>query len=211
MSAPTAEPLVFIVSGPSGSGKSTLVRKLVELPNMMLSISCTTRPPRPSERQGEWYNFVSEEEFLRKIDAGEFLEYARVFGRHYYGTRRSELDRARASGRDLVLEIDVQGAAQVKQKLPGAVGIFILPPSRQELERRLRLRGQDSEEEIERRLERARQEMTGYERYEYAVVNDDLEDAGRRIQAVATAARLATARSRSRVEEILLSFGGPTR
>ncbi|HEV2386884.1 MAG TPA: guanylate kinase [Candidatus Acidoferrales bacterium] len=211
MSAPAAEPLVLIVSGPSGSGKSTLVAKLVELPDMMLSISCTTRPPRPSERQGEWYNFISEEEFSRKIEAGEFLEYARVFGSHYYGTPLSELERARNSGRDLVLEIDVQGAAQVKRKLPAAVGIFILPPSRGELERRLRLRGQDSEQEIERRLERARQEMAGYESYEYAVVNDELEDAGRRVQAVAIAARLRSRRNRTRVEQILSSFGGPTR
>jgi guanylate kinase len=208
MSAPQPEPVVFIVSGPSGSGKSTLVGKLVELPRMMLSISCTTRSPRPFERSGEWYNFISEPEFLRKIDAGEFLEYARVFGSHYYGTPREELDRARSAGCDLVLEIDVQGAAKVKEKLPGAVSIFILPPSRQELERRLRERGQDSEEEIKRRLERARQEMAGYRDYTYAVVNDDLEAAGRRIQAIALAARQTTARNLERLAAILETFGG---
>jgi guanylate kinase len=208
MSAPQPEPVVFIVSGPSGSGKSTLVGKLVELPRMMLSISCTTRPPRPSERSGEWYNFIPESEFLRKIDADEFLEYARVFGSHYYGTPRTELDRARSAGCDLVLEIDVQGAAKVKEKLPGAVSIFILPPSRQELERRLRERGQDSEEEIKRRLERARQEMAGYRDYTYAVVNDDLEAAGGRIQAIAVAARQTTARNLGRLADILETFGG---
>ncbi len=204
------ETLVFIVSGPSGSGKSTLVEKLVELPEMQLSISCTTRPPRPSERPGEWYNFLSEAEFLRKIEAGEFLEHAQVFGREYYGTPRSELDRARAAGKDLVLEIDVQGARQVKQKLPAAIGIFILPPSRAELERRLRARGQDSEEEIKRRLERARQEMAAYGEYEYAVVNDDLAGAGVRIQSVAVAERTRTGPSRARIEGILASFKGAT-
>jgi guanylate kinase len=200
--------LVFIVSGPSGSGKSTLVKKLIEVPGMLLAISCTTRPPRPTEKPGEWYNFLSEEEFRRKIDAGGFLEYACVFGRHYYGTPREEVERARAAGKDLVLEIDVQGAAQVKRKLPEAVGIFILPPSRAELERRLRERGQDSEDEIERRLDRARQEMAGYGEYEYVVVNDNLEAAGRRIQAVALATRVETARNHARVEKILSSFGG---
>lgn len=208
MNEPQTQPVVFIVSGPSGSGKSTLVGKLIELPRMVLSISCTTRPARPSERPGEWYNFLTESEFLRKIEAGEFLEYARVFGSHYYGTPRDELDRARAAGSDLVLEIDVQGAGQVKQKLPDAVGIFILPPSRRELERRLRERGQDSGEEIERRLERARQEMADYQNYDYVVLNDELEAAGRRIQAIATAVRQATGRNRSRVEAILKTFGG---
>ncbi|HVC00515.1 MAG TPA: guanylate kinase [Candidatus Dormibacteraeota bacterium] len=203
-------PLVFIVSGPSGSGKSTLVKKLVEVADMRLSVSCTTRPPRPTERPGEWYNFVPEEEFRRKIETGEFLEYACVFGRHYYGTPRGELDRARTEGKDLVLEIDVQGAAQVKRQLPGAVGIFILPPSREELERRLRERSQDSEDEIERRLNRARQEMASYGEYEYVVVNDDIEDAGRRIQAVAVAVRLEVARNRERIAGFLASFEGAT-
>ncbi|HVB35316.1 MAG TPA: guanylate kinase [Patescibacteria group bacterium] len=205
------EPLVFIVSGPSGSGKSTLVRKLVELPDMRLAISCTTRPPRPTERPGEWYNFVPEEEFRRKIEAGEFLEHAHVFGLHYYGTPREELDFARAAGKDLVLEIDVEGARQVKRKLAGAVGIFILPPSREELERRLRERSQDSDEEIERRFERARQEIASYGEYQYAVVNDEVKSAGRRIQAIAVAARLAVPRNRERITAILASFEGAMR
>ena len=211
MSATTRQPLLFIVSGPSGSGKSTLVKKLVEVPGMRLSISCTTRPPRPTERPGEWYNFVPEEEFRRKIEADEFLEYARVFGHHYYGTPRDELDRARAAGQDLVLEIDVQGARQVKRTVPDAVGIFILPPSREELESRLRARSEDSDEEIGRRLDRARQEMASYVDYEYAVVNDDLEFASRRIQAIAIAVRLETARNRERIAGILSNFEGVTR
>lgn len=211
MSLTTRQPLLFIVSGPSGSGKSTLVKKLVQVPDMRLSISCTTRPPRPTERPGEWYNFVPEDEFQRKIQAGEFLEYARVFGHHYYGTPRDELDRARAAGQDLVLEIDVQGAGQVKQKVPDAIGIFIVPPSRQELESRLRARSEDSDEEIERRLDRARQEMASYTDYEYAVVNDDLKSAGGRIQAIAIAVRLETSRSSERIAGILSNFEGVTR
>lgn len=211
MSTTRRESLVFIVSGPSGSGKSTLVKKLVEVPDMRLSISCTTRPPRPTEQPGQWYNFVPEEEFRRMIAADEFLEYACVFGRHYYGTPREELRRARNEGKDLVLEIDVQGASQVKQKVPDAVSIFILPPSSQELERRLRERSQDSEEEMERRLDRARQEIASYTDYGYAVVNDDLETAGRRIQAVAVAARLETRRNQERIAGILASFKGAIR
>jgi guanylate kinase len=202
------EPLVLIVSGPSGSGKSTLVEKILELPGTLLSVSCTTRPPRKTESSGKWYNFISEEEFRRMVERGEFLEHARVFGRHSYGTPRKWLEEARARGLDLVLEIDVQGAAQVKQKLPSAVAIFILPPSRQELEKRIRARGQDSEEEIARRLERARQELERYREYDYVVVNDDLERAGREVQAIVTGLRCQMARNEGRVRGILKSFGG---
>jgi guanylate kinase len=202
------EPLILIVSGPSGSGKSTLVRKLLELEGMLWSVSYTTRPPRPAEIPGEWYNFVSEPDFLRMVERGEFLEYARVFGLHYYGTPGRWLDEARRKGLDLVLEIDVQGAAQVKRKVPEALAIFILPPSRQELERRIRARGQDSEEEIERRLERARQEMARYPEYDYAVVNDDLETAGSEVQRIALAARLRIRQNEGRIRRILETFGG---
>jgi guanylate kinase len=202
------DPLVVIVSGPSGSGKSTLVEKILELPGTLLSVSCTTRPPRKTESSGKWYNFVTEEEFQRMVERGEFLEHARVFGRHSYGTPRKWLDEARARGLDLVLEIDVQGAAQVKQKLPSAIAIFILPPSRRDLEKRIRARGQDSEEEIARRLERARQELERYREYDYAVVNDDLERAGREVQAITLGARCQVARNEGRVREILKSFGG---
>jgi guanylate kinase len=201
-------PLVFIVSGPSGSGKSTLVKKLLELPGTMFSVSCTTRPPRPSECGGEWYNFVSPEEFRRMVEQGEFLEHACVFGKHNYGTPRRWLDEARRRGLDLVLEIDVQGAKQVKDKLPEAVAIFILPPSSQELEARIRARGQDAEEEIARRLRRARQEMERYVDYDFVIVNDEVERAGREVQAVALAARCRRASTGARVQGILDSFGG---
>ena len=151
-----SEPLVLIVSGPSGSGKSTLVQKILELPGTMLAVSSTTRAPRNTESAGKWYNFVSEVQFREMVARGEFLEYAQVFGKNWYGTPRAALDEALAKKKDLVLEIDVQGARQVKQKLPGAVAIFVIPPSRDDLERRIRERGQDSEDEIRRRLDRAR-------------------------------------------------------
>lgn len=206
--ADSRTPLVFIVSGPSGSGKSTLVKKLLELPGTMFSISCTTRPPRPSETDGEWYNFVSPEQFRGMVERGEFLEHACVFGNHYYGTPRRWFDQARQRGLDLVLEIDVQGAVQVKQRLPDAVAIFILPPSSQVLEARIRARGQDAEEEIARRLRRARQEMERYTDYEFVIVNDEVERAGREVQAVALAARCRRASNEARVRGILDSFGG---
>jgi guanylate kinase len=204
----SSEPLVLIVSGPSGSGKSTLVRKILELPGTMLSVSCTTRPPRKTESDGKWYNFVSEGEFQQMVGRGEFLEYAQVFGKNWYGTPKRWLGEAQAQKKDLVLEIDVQGALQVKQKLPGAVAIFVLPPSRVELERRIRARGQDSEDEIHRRLERARQEMLNYSSYDFGVVNDDLERAGQEVQAIALGSRCRMARNEERIREILKSFGG---
>ena len=202
------QPLVFIVSGPSGSGKSTLVQKMLEVPGTMFSVSSTTRPPRGTESSGKWYDFVSEEEFDRKVRAGEFLEHARVFGKHQYGTPRRWLDEAQRKGLDLVLEIDVQGAEQVKQRLPHAVAIFILPPAKAELERRLRARGQDTEEAIARRLERAQQEIQRYEEYDFLVVNDDVERAGREIQAITVAARCLRSCLSERALTILESFGG---
>jgi len=203
-----ADPLVLIVSGPSGSGKSTLVEKILELPGTLFSISCTTRPPRSTEVSGKWYDFVSKPEFDRMVAQGEFLEHARVFGKHSYGTPKKWFEEARVRGLDLVLEIDVQGAEQVKQKLPQAVAIFILPPSRQELEKRIRARGLDSEDAIARRLERARQEIQRYREYDFIVVNDDLERAGREVQAIAMAARLRNGRYTERIRNIVDSFGG---
>jgi guanylate kinase len=202
------QPLVFIVSGPSGSGKSTLVEKMLEVPGTMFSISCTTRPPRGTEGTRKWYDFVSEAEFERMASQGEFLEHARVFGKHRYGTPRRSLEESRRKGLDLVLEIDVQGAEQVKQKLPAAVAIFILPPAREELERRLRTRGQDSEEAIRRRLDRAQQEIQRYTDYDFLVVNDDVERAGREVQAITVAARCLRSCLSERACKILESFGG---
>ncbi len=202
------EPLVLIVSGPSGSGKSTLVEKILELPGTMLSISCTTRQPRKTEGDGRWYNFVTESEFQQMVARGDFLEYAQVFGKNWYGTPRKSIDEALEHKKDLVLEIDVQGALQVKHKLPGAVAVFVLPPSRAELENRIRARGQDSEDEIARRLERARQEMLNYSSYDFAIINDDLERAGKEVQAIAIGSRCRVERNEERIREILKSFGG---
>src|SRR6266478_8878249 len=202
-------PLVIIVSGPSGSGKATLVQRLLQMPGTMASRSCTTRPRRTTESSGKCYDFVTESEFEAMVSRGEFLEHARVFGKHSYGTPKKWLDASREKGLDLVLEIDVQGAAQVKEKLPESVAIFILPPSRAELERRLRSRGQDSDEEIARRLARARAEIEAFGKYyDFCVVNDDVERAGREVEAIVTALRCSSVRRRAVVENLLASFGG---
>ena len=203
------EPLLLIFSGPSGSGKSTLVQKVLELPGTMPSVSCTTRPRRATEASGKCYDFVTSEQFDAMVARGEFLEYARVFGKHSYGTPKKWLEESRNKGVDLVLEIDVQGAAQVKQKLPESVAIFILPPSRQELERRLRSRGMDADEEIARRLAKAKGEIELAEKfYDFCVVNDDVDRAGREAQAIVTALRCSSLRRREVVKKVLGSFGG---
>src|SRR6266404_1502822 len=204
-----SSPMVLIVSGPSGSGKSTLVQRMLQMPGTMASRSCTTRPRRATESSGKCYDFVTEAEFDAMAARGEFLEYARVFGKHSYGTPRKWLEESRKKGLDLVLEIDVQGAAQVKENLPESVAIFILPPSREELERRLRARGQDPDEEIKRRLARARDEIAEFGKYyDYCVVNEDVERAGREAQAIVIALRCTSARRWDRVERLLASFGG---
>jgi guanylate kinase len=167
---------VFIISAPSGSGKSTLVtyvRKSV--PGLTFSISYTTRKPRGHEQNGKEYFFISREQFEEMIRKDDFLEYAKVFETDYYGTARRFFYQAEEQGCDLLLDIDVQGAAQIKRKLPQACSIFILPPNRTELEQRLRSRGQDSEDKIERRLEEARREIENYDKYDYILVNDQLD------------------------------------
>ena len=202
------QPLILIVSGPSGSGKSTLVQKILELPGTMPSVSCTTRVRRATEASGKCYDFVTEAEFSAMVARGEFLEYAKVFGKYSYGPPKKWLEESRRKGLDLVLEIDVQGAKQVKQKLPESVAIFILPPSREELERRLRSRGQDADEEIARRLAKAHDEIAESWIYDFCVVNDDVERAGREAQAIVMALRCSSARRRDRVKQVLASFGG---
>lgn len=180
--------ILFIISAPSGSGKSTLVgqlRTLVE--GLEFSVSYTTRAPRGSEEDGREYHFTNRQEFERMIAAGEFLEWAEVFG-NYYGTAVSALDHAKAAGRDLLLDIDVQGALQVMKKQPAAVSIFIMPPSPQVLEMRLRHRSEaehvTSEAVIERRLSQARNELGQIWDYKYALVNDVLDQAVAELRAV---------------------------
>jgi len=176
---------VFIISAPSGSGKSTLVGRIREtVPNLEFSISYTTRKPRGAEQNGREYYFISREQFEEMIRKNEFLEYARVFETDYYGTARRFQLKAEEEGSDLLLDIDVQGAEQIKRKLPGAVSIFIMPPNRSELERRLRERSQDSAEVIQRRLETARREIENYGKYDYILVNDRLSDSVKALEAI---------------------------
>lgn len=216
---------IFIISAPSGSGKSTLVNRVRELvPKLEFSISYTTREPRGAEQNGREYFFISREEFQEMIRRDEFLEYARVFEVDYYGTARSFLRKAEEEGNDLLLDIDVQGAAQIKQKLPEAVSVFIMPPNRGELEKRLRKRSQDTEPVIQRRLRAAGREIENYQKYDYILVNDRLEDSVSALEAILLSERLrrngrpdaalnqrAEAcrldHLRERIQQILRSFG----
>jgi guanylate kinase len=193
--------IVYIVSAPSGSGKSTLVNELFKVVRHLdFSISYTTRPPRGSEQNGKEYFFVTKEEFEAMIAADEFLEHASVFG-NYYGTARRFLRQAEASGNDLLLDIDVQGAAQVKKKMPEAVSIFILPPSREQLEWRLRNRGLDSEAVIRCRLDTARREIENYSKYAYILVNDRIERATDELKAIVLSERIERSGQQPCVEE----------
>jgi len=182
--------IVYIVSAPSGSGKSTLVNELFKMVrNLDFSISYTTRPPRGSEQNGKEYFFVSRPEFEGMIASGEFLEYAEVFG-NYYGTARRLLREAENRSNDLLLDIDVQGASKIKEKIPEAVSIFILPPDREKLEWRLRTRGLDSEDVIRRRLDTARREIENYSKYDYVLVNNVLEQSADQLRDIVLAVRL---------------------
>jgi guanylate kinase len=196
--------IVYIVSAPSGSGKSTLVNVLFTLvPHLDFSVSYTTRPPRGSEKNGKEYFFITKQEFDAMIAADEFLEHANVFGK-CYGTAKRFLREAEAAGHDLLLDIDVQGAAQIKQKIPDAVSIFILPPGREQLEWRLRNRGQDSEEEIRRRLDTARREIEQYTKYNYILVNDKIEQSTDELKAIVLAERLRRSGRKLSEEELRL-------
>ncbi len=174
---------LIVISGPSGAGKTTLVKRLFEeCPGLVSSVSATTRTPRPGEVDGVDYYFLSAEEFQRRRRAGEFLECFEVFGAGtWYGTPESEVAPSLAAGKSIILEIDVQGTLAVLERYPQAVTIFVHPSSVDELERRLRLRGTDSEESIERRLSVARRELACADRYQHQVINDDVERAVQKI------------------------------
>jgi guanylate kinase len=226
----SSKPLVYIISAPSGSGKSTLTNELLKLvPNLDFSISYTTRALRGSERDGKQYYFVSLDVFKRMIEAGEFLEYANVHG-NFYGTARQFLRDAGRNGHDLLLDIDVQGAAQIKHNLTDAISIFVLPPDRVKLEWRLRNRGEDPEPVIQRRLIAASREIAEYDKYDYVLVNDVLEESCEKLRAIVLSERLRRlerplsgqeretidraescrlANVRERVQPILSSFGAP--
>jgi guanylate kinase len=198
--------VVYIISAPSGSGKSTLVRRvLAEDRRLLFSISYTTRAPRGAEKPGESYHFISREEFEERVRRQEFLEWAVVFG-HYYGTHRSYLERAKAENRDLVLDIDVQGARKLKREIPDAVSIFILAPSRAILEQRLRARSEDSDEVIARRLREAREEIRNFRDYDYVLVNREIDTAAADLAAIIRAERLRRSRVEEEVLPILESF-----
>ena len=197
---------VFIISAPSGSGKSTLVHRLLEtVPNLAFSISYTTRPPRPAETDGVDYVFITRGDFENRLARGEFLEYAEVFG-NYYGTNRESFERAIQEGWDLVLDIDVQGARQLKVAIPEAISMFVLPPSREVLEQRLRARSQDSEEVIQRRLQGAADEVRNYTQYDYVLINREIEESAARLASIVKAERLRKARMEEEVRPILESF-----
>jgi len=180
---------VFIISAPSGSGKSTLVNELrSQVVGLKFSVSYTTRAPRGSEQNGREYFFISRADFEAMMREDDFLEYADVYG-NYYGTARSFLREAQSEGTDLLLDIDVQGAAQIKSKIPDAPSIFVLPPDRQTLEWRLRNRGSDSEQVICRRLDTARREIENYDKYDYILVNDRLESSVGQLKAIVLSER----------------------
>jgi len=198
---------LFQVVAPSGAGKSTLVNALLERePNVRLSVSYTTRPPRPGDKDGREYHFVSIEEFMQRRADGEFLESAEVHG-NYYATSRKWIEEQVRSGIDVLLEIDWQGARQVKAQFPHAVGIFILPPSFEALEARLRKRGQDTQPVIARRLLAAGSEMAHAPEFDYAIINEDFEAAVGQLAAIVTATRLRYGSQAARHHELFAQLG----
>lgn len=194
---------LFVVSAPSGAGKTSLVKTLRnQLEGFSVSISHTTREQRPGEQHGREYFFVSREEFDRMTTAGDFLEHACVFDNHY-GTARATVDAALRSGNDILLEIDWQGARQIKRLMPDCQTIFVLPPARTTLEDRLRGRGQDGEDVIARRMRDAISEMAHFDEFDYLVVNDDFATAARDLISIVQAARLKTVRQRVRLKSLI--------
>lgn len=198
---------VFVLSAPSGAGKSTLARRLVkETEGLIFSISTTTRPPRPGEVEGKDYFFVDDARFDALAAEGGFLEWVQVYA-HRYGTGRAWLEQTLATGVDVLLDIETTGALNLHRELPDAVMVFLLPPSAKELERRLRGRGSDTEEQISLRMKHARHEMELFEAYDYLIVNDDLERAYRQLQAVILAQRAGRERMIAAAGRILETFG----
>jgi guanylate kinase len=194
--------ILFVLTAPSGAGKTTLLDMLLRaVPLLEYSVSVTTRPPRRGEVDGEDYSFTTRAEFEKLLAEGEFLEHAVVYD-NYYGTRRSVIERALSAGKDIILDIDARGALQVMEKNYPAVCVYIMPPSIEELEKRLKGRKTDSEEVIRKRLSLAREEMGYAERYDYVVVNDDLQAAFEGLRAIILAERLRVARSVEEIERI---------
>ncbi len=200
-----AQGTLYIVSAPSGAGKSSLIQALLKtqpLYDTQVSVSHTTRQPRPGEVHGEHYFFVNHDEFKEMISRDAFLEHAEVFG-NYYGTSREAIEQVLATGVDVFLDIDWQGAQQIRQKMPHARSIFILPPSKIELDRRLRGRGQDSEEVIAKRMAQAVAEMSHYAEYDYLIVNDDFDTALTDLKTIIRAERLRMSRQKQRHDALI--------
>ena len=199
---------LVVVSAPSGAGKSSLVARAIEhIEGLRYSVSYTTRGPRGLERHGEDYFFVGEATFLEMRERGEFIESACVHG-HYYGTHRATIERMLAEGSDVILDIDVQGAAQVRERLPEAVTVFILPPSKRVLEARLRRRNLNAAEDLARRLRNATAEVELFERFDYVIINDDRDRSFGALKAIITAERRRPSRQRNKIRSILDTFGG---
>jgi guanylate kinase len=206
--ASAARGSIVVISAPSGAGKSTLIRHLLgAFPDLGFSVSYTTRPPRVGEDHGRDYFFVSRKVFEGMIARHEFVEWADVYG-HLYGTARKQLHAAQTAGRDILLDIDVQGHRQVRERLPEAISVFILPPSFRELARRLRNRRSDASEQIERRLCTAREEINHWPEYDYLVVNDSLANAIQVLRGIVQAARFRCLNQEGRVRKIVKTFGG---
>lgn len=198
--------ILFIISSPSGGGKGTLIREVLQnTPNIGYSISFTTRAPRTGEMHGRDYFFVSQEEFENLIERGEFLEYANVHG-NFYGTSKSQVANETSQGRDIILEIDVQGAHSVREAAPEAVSIFILPPSYQTLRERLILRRTETEENLKLRLTNAHSEVQAFEKFDYVVINNEVVQATNELQSIIIAERLKRKRQTPLVKEILRTF-----
>jgi guanylate kinase len=200
---------LFIVSAPSGSGKSTLVNQVLrEVPDLVFSVSYTTRPPRGHECDGIEYHFVSEEVFERMVAEDQFLEHAKVFD-HYYGTARRAVESVCVQGKDVILDIDIDGASQVRSKVPGAVSIFVMPPSYSALKARLEHRGEDKEETIRKRLYWAVQaEISHYRDFDFVIVNEDLAFSVSLLKSIIYAERCRKGRLFERIESIINTFGG---
>jgi guanylate kinase len=198
---------LFVVTAPSGAGKTSLVRELLAAdPHVKLSISYTTRPPRPGEKDGHDYHFVSRETFEAMLGQGDFLESAEVYG-NYYGTSQVWISQTMQSGQDILLEIDWQGAAQVRKLFPEAIGVFILPPSLEALHQRLKARGQDSEEVIERRMRVAREDISHVGEFDYVIINNIFAEAVADLRAVFRAERLKINRQLERLGTLMEQFG----
>lgn len=201
----------FIISAPSGSGKSTLVREVMRNDsNLLFSISYTTRAPRGNEREGESYHYISHTEFEARIAKDEFLEWAKVFEKDYYGTHISYWDRAQEQRKDLVLDIDVQGARQLRRKIPDSISIFILPPSLEILRKRLQARSEDPEEVIERRLQEAVEEIKDYHEYDYVLVNRNVGPSAADLAAIFRAGRVRRSKMDGEIQPILATFLDPS-